>query len=183
MATTLHTETVQGTGRKPRWPYDSSLPSDELYSNVMADLEGTKSGYTLKGWRFNGGSEIYNPSGEEASNPFPEVSSNVNINTVWSRLMVFCRCFLKKIERGGGTVNIYYNAITESVITTSEVQLFIDSAQTTVDYTRGTTDTVEGNQRVCTITVRPNTGSGGKKIVMWAEYKGVKSDILTITQE
>lgn len=182
MATEIHTETIQGTGKKPRWPYDLSLPSNELYSSVMADIEREKSGYTLKGWRFNGSNEIYNPSGEESSNPFPVVTSNVNISTVWSRLMVFCRCFMKNIERGGATVKIYYNAITDSIITSSDVKLFIDDTRTTMSYTKGSSDSVEGNQRVCTITIAANSSTAEKKMVLYAEYNNVKSNELVLTQ-
>jgi hypothetical protein len=95
---------------------------------------------------------------------------------------VFCKCVKTNISNSGETIKVTYNAITDSVITSSDVKLFIDDTRTTMSYTKDSSESVEGNQRVCTIRIGANTGSTEKKMVLYAEYNNVKSKELVLTQ-
>ena len=179
-STKLHTENIQGSGKMARWPYDTSLPSDEQYATVMKRVKD-KEGYTFKGWKFNG--NVYQePFSDENTNPFGPISGNTDIKTVWTALLVFCKCVKTNISNSGETIKVTYNAITDSVITSSDVKLFIDDTRTTMSYTKGSSDSVEGNQRVCTITIAANSSTAEKKMVLYAEYNNVKSSELVLTQ-
>ena len=179
--TRLFTEKIKGTGKKARWPYDTSLSSAELYNTVMTNLKQQKVGYIFKGWRYNG--QIYaEPFDDESTNPFGPITENTDIYAVWSKINVYCTTDKPVVVYEGDTVKVFYHAVTTEIVTSNEVKLYVDEANTTVSYTRSPNETVEGNERVCTFTINENTSQDGKNLVVYAEYKGVRSENLIIYQ-
>lgn len=177
----LFTEKIKGTGKKARWPYDTSLSSAELYNTVMTNLKQQKVGYIFEGWRYNG--QIYaEPFDNESTNPFGPITEDTDIYAVWSKINVYCTTDKPVVVYEGDTVKVFYHAVTTEIVTSNEVKLYVDEANTTVSYTRNPNETVEGNERVCTFTINENTSQDGKNLVVYAEYKGVRSENLIIYQ-
>lgn len=178
---TLHTETVVGNDKKARWPYDSSLSAENLYNTIMTRVKQEKIGYNFEGWRYDG--QIYKePFNNESSNPFGPISANTTISAIWSKINVYCSSNKDTVSSQGEDVIISYYAVTTELINSNEVTLVVDTERTTANY-QIISDTTSGSYRVCTIRINQNSSDDGKNLVVYAQYKGVRSDAVNIYQQ
>ena len=176
----LFTEKIKGTDKKARWPYDTSLSSAELYNTVMTNLKQQKVGYIFEGWRYKG--QIYaEPFDNESTNPFGPITEDTDIYAVWSKINVYCTSDTLVVDFNENYVNINYYALGNTFITSDEVTLTIVPSETTASY-QIVSDTVSGNNRVCRIKINPNQTTETKTLTLYAEYKGIKSETVVITQ-
>lgn len=176
----LFTEKVQGTGKKARWPYNTSLSSAELYSTIMTNLKQQKVGYVFEGWRYNG--QVYpEPFNNESTNPFGPITADTDIYAVWSKINVYCNSDTLVVDFNENYVNINYYALGSTFITSNEVTLTIVPSETTASY-QIVSDTVSGNNRVCRIKINQNQTTESKTLTLYAEYKGIRSETVVITQ-
>ena len=178
---TLHTETVVGNDKKARWPYDSSLSAENLYNTIMTRVKQEKIGYLFEGWKYDG--QIYKePFNNESSNPFGPISANTTISAIWSKINVYCSSNKDTVSSQGEDVIISYYAVTTELINSNEVTLVVDTERTTANY-QIISDTTSGSYRVCTIRINQNSSDDGKNLVVYAQYKGVRSDAVNIYQQ
>lgn len=176
----LFTEIIKGNGKKARWPYDTSLTSEKLYNTVMANLKQQKAGYIFEGWRYK--ENIYpEPFDNESENHFGPITEDTNIYAVWSKINVYCASDTLVVDFNENYVNINYYALGRTFITSNEVTLTIVPSETTASY-QIVSDNVSGNNRVCRIKINPNQTTETKTLTLYAEYKGVRSETVVITQ-
>lgn len=177
---TLYTEKVV-SGDNARWPYDTS--ADPSYNAVMNLLKQQKQtdGFLFAGWKFN--NELHSePFNNENDNPFgPIESDGVEITAMWNQIFVFCVADKETVSYEGESVDIrFYAVVGNQIINNSEVTLVIES-QTTVTYTTSAA-TTDGNWKKQTFVINPNQTTETKTLTLYAEYKGVKSETVVITQ-
>lgn len=176
----LFTEKIKGTDKKARWPYNTSLSSTELYNTVMTNLKQQKVGYIFEGWRYNG--QIYaEPFDNESTNPFGPITEDTDIYAVWSKINVYCTSDTLVVDFNENYVNINYYTLGSTFITSNEVTLTIVPSETTASY-EIVSDTVSGNNRVCRIKINQNQTTETKTLTLYAEYKGIRSETVVITQ-
>lgn len=156
-------------GEKARWPYAND------YNEPLKD------GYYFYGWKYN--NKIFHKTEyqNEQNNPFGPIIKDTVIYAVWSKANVYCNSDTLVVDFNENYVNINYYALGDTFITSNEVTLTIVPSETTASY-EIVSDTVSGNNRVCRIKINPNQTTETKTLTLYAEYKGIKSETVVITQ-
>lgn len=156
-------------GKKARWPYAND------YNEPLKD------GYYFYGWKYN--NKIFHKTEyqNEQNNPFGPITKDTVIYAVWSKANVYCNSDTLVVDFNENYVNINYYAFGDTFITSNEVTLTIVPSETTASY-EIVSDTVSGNNRVCRIKINPNQTTETKTLTLYAEYKGIKSETVVITQ-
>lgn len=176
----IYKEKVIGNNKKARWPYNTTLPTEELYNTIMTRVKQEKIGYLFSGWKYN--DEIYKePFNDESTNPFGPISENTTIQAVWSKIYVYCRPVKTVVKYEGENVKIYFYAVTSEIITNNDVTLVIEDSTTASWET--VSESVDGNYRVRTVKFNENTDDVGKYLYVHTEYNGVSSETIAIYQQ
>ena len=168
--TIIYKEEEVEVGGKAKWPYETDY------------TEPIKSGYVFEGWEFNG--TMYEPPFEdETTNPFGPIENPTDILAKWIKIKVYCNSDKSSVDYSGEEVEVHYWAETKNKITSTDVELKTVSDKTTVSYSILSDVESIGNYRICKIKINENTDIDGKDLVIYAEYKGVKSEEVAIHQK
>lgn len=170
MAATIYKTEKVDAGEKAKWPYETGY------------TEPTKSGYVFEGWEYSG--TVYEPPfDDETTNPFGPIEDSTDILAKWIKIKVYCNSDKSSVGYIGEDIEIHYWAEAKNKITSTDVKLKTVFDKTTVSYSIISDTESAGNYRICKIKINENTNVDGKDLVVYAEYKGVKSEEVIVHQK
>lgn len=150
---------------------DTDMDTQEITAGEKVSLRGECVNYT---WYVMGDTEK-----KQVQFPYT-VNSDITF-IAHKKHNVYCNSDTLVVDFNENYVNINYYALGDTFITSNEVTLTIVSSETTASY-EIVSDTVSENNRVCRIKINQNQTSETKTLTLYAEYEGIRSETVVITQ-
>ena len=167
MAELPFTEYVEN-GEYAMYPFTPDYTEPEMEAHVFV------------GWEYNG--HIYEPAEFAEQNPFGPITAETNILARWKAVTVSCWTDVLIFDYESHEISIYYMA-NGGQITSTDVHLYKDNSSTinvTIDDSESTE--ITGICRELRVTIPENTSTSSKFLKVYAEYKGIRSELVTIEQ-